>query len=195
MWSEWDGKWDMRVETMTPAGDTAEGTRGAERPARDLSRVLGQALRVVVLGLMVAAIATLTLLFIYPPLHAYATPQSYGYSDTQTVVLVQWSEHSSILDGTFHMAAVDTSASLIRVHTSAFGGTHDGSNLTLDFADTTIGVPAVSGTLSWRSLQLELPQGDGQLAAVRLVPADLTAYNSGVQALKRAHPGFEIQGN
>ncbi len=180
---------------MRAAGESAEGRRDAKQPARALPHVLAQALRVVVLGLMVGAIATLALLFIYPPLRAYATPQSYVYSDTQTVVLVQWSERSSILDGVFHMATVDASASVIRVHTTAFGGTHDGSNLTLDFIDTAIGVPAVSGTLGWHSLQLELPQSDGQLAAVRLVPGDLTAYNSGVQALKRAHPAYEIQGN
>jgi hypothetical protein len=180
---------------MSAVKDSAEGTLGAKRSVRAFPLALGQLLRVVVLGLMVGAIATLVLLFIYPPLRAFATPQSYVYSDTQTVALVQWSEHSSTLDGAFHLATVDTSASVIRVHTSAFGGTHDGSNLTLDFADTAIGVPAVSGTLGWRSLQLELPQADGQLAGVRLVPGDLTAYNSGVQALKRAHPGYEIQGN
>lgn len=180
---------------MSASGESAEATRGAERAARALPDVLGQFLRIVVLGLMVGAIATLVLLFVYPPLRAYATPQSYVFSDAQTVVLVQWSERSNILDGTFHLATVDAPARVIRVHTSAFGGTRDGSNLTLDFADTTLDLPTVSGTLSWRSLQLELPQSDGQLTAVRLVPGDLTAYNSGVQALKRANPGFEIAGN
>lgn len=162
---------------------------------RRLVRLAVQVARVVALGLIVGAIGLLVILFIYPPVGAYLTPQRYVYGDAQTAVLVEWSERSSALDGTFQMASVDVSANVIHVRTSAFGGTHDGSHVTLKFSDGSVGVPALSGTLGWRTLQLDLPQSSGELASVKLNAGDLTDYNHAVQVLKSAHPGFEIQGN
>lgn len=165
------------------------------RKPRELLRLAAQLARVAVLGLIVGVIGLLVILFIYPPVSAYVTPQRYVYGDSQTAALVEWSEHSGALDGTFHFASVDASANVIHVQTSAFSGTHDGSHVTLNFAGTTVGVPALSGSLGWRTLQLELPQPNGEVASVRLSAGGLDDYNHAVQALKRAHPDFEIQGN
>lgn len=174
---------------------SVEVSREPRQLARPLLRQAAQIARVVVLGLIVGAIGLLVILFIYPPVRAYVTPQRYVYGDAQTAVLVEWSERSGVLDGTFQMATVDSSANIIRVRTSAFSGTHDGSRVTLDFSGAAVGVSAVSGTLGWRTLQLDLPQPNGEYASVRLDAGDLNDYNHAVQALKRAHPDFEIQGN
>lgn len=182
-------------------GGGVAGMRGTNASG-DVSRELGrlgrlaaQAARVVVLGLIVGAIGLLVILFISPPVRAFVTPQRYVYGDAQTAVLVEWSERSGALDGTFQMANVDAPANVIRVRTSAFSGTHDDSRVTLNFAGAAVGVPAISGTLGWRTLQLDLPQPNGEVAPVRLGAGDLTDYNHAVQALKKAHPDFEIQGN
>lgn len=164
-----------------------------------IGRLVVLLIRLVVLGAMLGLIAVAVVILVLPPVSAYVSPQSYVYGDATTAVLIQWSEHDGALDGTFQFASVDASAQVIRVRTAGFSGMHDGERVTITFRDLTMGVPAVSGRLGWRTMQLDLPQPSGpsagELAAVRLVPGDLNDYDHAVQVLKNAHPGLEIQGD
>ncbi len=99
------------------------------------------------------------------------------------------------MDGVFQIASVDPSARIIRARSSGFTGTHDGSRVTITFRDPPSGVATVAGLLGWRSLRLDIPQGDGQVQAVRLGAGDASDYNRAALAVKKAHPGLEIQGS
>jgi hypothetical protein len=146
-------------------------------------------------GILVGLIAVVVAVLLAPRLSAYATPQSYVYGDSSTAVLLQWSEHDGRMDGAIQIAAVDEQAQIIRAQYSTLTGLHNGLHLSITFSDLQGGVQTVEGTLGWRSLRLDLPQSGGQLAGVALVPGDVTNYTRAVQAIQRAHPGLEIQGN
>lgn len=146
-------------------------------------------------GIFVGLIAIAVIIFVSPQVSAYVTPQSYVYGDTETAVLIQWSEHDSQMDGIFQIATVDVTAQVIRARYTEFTGRHDGAHVTITFRDPQASVQTVEGTLGWRSMRLDIPQSGGQIAAVPLAVGDLSEYDRAVQAIQRAHPGLEIQGN
>jgi hypothetical protein len=160
-----------------------------------LGRVVRRVVGLLAQGLFVGLIAVAVVIFVFPRVSAYATPQSYVYGDTETAVLIQWSEHDSQMDGIFQIATVDVAAQVIRAHYTEFTGRHDGAHVTITFRDPQGSVQTVEGTLGWRSLRLGIPQSGAEIAAVPLTPGDLTDYDRAVQAIQRAHPGLEIQGN
>jgi hypothetical protein len=149
----------------------------------------------VVQGILVGLIAVLVVVIVTPRLSAYITPQSYVYGDATTAVLIEWSERDGHMDGALQLAAVDEQAQVIRAQYTGFSGLHDGSQISITFADPLAGAQTVDGTLGWRSLRLELPQSGGQIAVVPLLPGDVAGYSRAVQAVQRAHPDLEIQGN
>jgi hypothetical protein len=181
---------DPRPATLsTPRAGLRE--RRGKRPfglARRVLELLAQ-------GILVGLIGVVVIVLIAPRLSAYVIPESYVYGDSATAALIAWSEHDSQMEGTFHLAAVDLSAQVIRSHTSSLTGIHDGTHITITFTNLQASVTTVDGTLGWRSLKLGLPQSDGQIAAIPLAAGDLTDYDRAVQAIQHAHPGFEIQGD
>lgn len=169
-----------------------------KRPRRILGvvgRLVLRLVRLLVYGVLFGVIGVGTAILIYPTANAYVHPQTYVYGDSQTAAFITWSEHDGAMDGSLQLASVDATAQVIRIQTSGFTGTHDGSHVSITFHDLPLGIPTVSGELGWRSLQLGLPQSSGMLVAVRLKAGDLNDYNQAVQAVKNAHPGLEIQGN
>lgn len=113
-------------------------------------------------------------------------PHVWVGEDATSVFMIQVTRQGNSLTGTFDEAGLDTAGSVTvtPVH-AAFTGTVDGTALTLTFPgglgfDTTI-----SGSLSSDQMILQAPQSDGSIAAVKLRPSSVDAYNrrvAGVQA-------------
>jgi len=183
---------------LAPSTSTRQPPR-KRQPAATRRVMVGRVARRVVgllaQGIFVGLIAVAVIIFVLPQVSAYATPQSYVYGDTETAVLIQWSEHDSQMDGIFQIATVDATAQVIRARYTGFAGRHDGAHVTITFRDAQGSVQTVEGTLGWRSLRLGIPQSGAEIAAVPLTPGDLADYDRAVQAIQRAHPGLEIQGN
>lgn len=195
--AERDESGDRPAVVLRPTLASASRKSRASRERRTKRRnaVLWRVVALVSQGILVGMVAAVVAVLLAPRLSAYATPQSYVYGDSTTAVLLQWSEYDSHIDGTLQIATADEQAQVIRAQYSAFNGLHDGPHLTVNFTNALGAVQTIEGTLGWRSLQLELPQSDGQLAGISLVAGELADYTHAVQAIQRAHPGFEIQGN
>lgn len=109
--------------------------------------------------------------------------------DATSVVMIQVTRQGNSLTGTFDEAGLATAGAVTvtPVHT-AFTGTVDGTALTLTFPgglDSTI-----SGRLSGDQMILQAPQNDGSIAAIKLRPSSVDAYNlrvAGVQATAQAN--------
>lgn len=118
-------------------------------------------------------------------------PRGFVTGDDNGAAYIAWSEQNGAMTGTGQLAWVDTPGGKPAFHTfkADFTGTHEGSQITI-VIHWLLGVTyTLHGTLAFHVLQLEVPQSNGTLASVSLLPGGVNEYNAAVQRVRNAHPG------
>lgn len=97
-----------------------------------------------------------------------------------TAAMVTWTIVHSSVSGNLDIAALSSSSTSVNSRSLSFAGTISGESLTLTFKGTT----TLSGTVTPTKLTLDLPQTNGQISVITLVPNSTAAYNAEVAALQ-----------
>jgi hypothetical protein len=126
----------------------------------------------------------------FPIVSHFIDPRSYVAADDTGALFVQWVEHDSTMNGTYQVTSVDATSGTAEVTSQSldFTGIQDGSHITMTFHGLLGATSTINGTLSFRTLTLEIPQPSGEIQSVVLVPGDASDYNAAVASLQRAHP-------
>jgi hypothetical protein len=121
---------------------------------------------------------------------ALSEPRGYVAGDNNGAAYIAWSEQNGAMTGTGQLAWVDAPGGKPAFHTfkADFTGTHEGSQITI-VIHWLLGVTyTLHGTLAFHILQLEIPQPDGTLASVAMLPGGAKEYNAALQHIHSAHP-------
>ncbi len=119
-----------------------------------------------------------------PGLH-HAAPTGYLFSDSTTVLFVQWTQTGTDLAGTLDIAYLPPNgATEVKSETDSFTGVLSNGNVTLTIDKSVLGATNLSGTFDGSTLTLSIPNPDGSLGQAQLTSAALSDYNSDVAALQ-----------
>lgn len=109
-------------------------------------------------------------------------PASWVYFRPGTIAsLLVWTVIGDSAHGNYTSSMLDSSGTTIDTNTLSFAGVISGSSVTLNLDG---GAGSVSGTVNSGQLQIEIPDSDGTIQSVDLVPGTAAAFNSDVAKIQ-----------